>query len=50
MACQKYLLSHDPDSYKEYSLWLQDCVALTRQRARELQAILDEAISGMEVD
>ncbi|KAM1306562.1 hypothetical protein ACFX2H_008930 [Malus domestica] len=33
-----------------YTSAIQDCVALTRQRARELQAILDEAISGMEVD
>ncbi|XP_050115805.1 uncharacterized protein LOC126593735 isoform X1 [Malus sylvestris] len=33
-----------------YTSVIQDCVALTRQRARELQAILDEAISGMEVD
>ncbi|KAJ4842631.1 hypothetical protein Tsubulata_013322 [Turnera subulata] len=29
---------------------VQDCVALTRQRANELQAILDGAISDMEVD
>ncbi|KAJ6870595.1 exosome complex component RRP43-like [Populus alba x Populus x berolinensis] len=29
---------------------VQDCVALTRQRVKELQEILDEAISGMEID
>ncbi|XP_038697419.1 exosome complex component RRP43-like isoform X1 [Tripterygium wilfordii] len=29
---------------------IQDCVALTRQRIKELENILDEAISGMEVD
>ncbi|KAG8502031.1 hypothetical protein CXB51_000217 [Gossypium anomalum] len=30
--------------------WMQDCIALTRQRVKELQKILEEAISGMEVD
>ncbi|XP_062074541.1 uncharacterized protein LOC133778585 [Humulus lupulus] len=29
---------------------VQDCIALTRQRVKELQMILDETISGMEVD
>ncbi|KAI5583841.1 hypothetical protein POPTR_006G051200v4 [Populus trichocarpa] len=29
---------------------VQDCVALTRQRVKELQDILDETISGMEID
>ncbi|CDP19205.1 unnamed protein product [Coffea canephora] len=29
---------------------IQDCVALTRQRLKELQKILNEAISDMEVD
>lgn len=29
---------------------IQDCVALTRQRLKELQSILNEAISDMEVD
>lgn len=29
---------------------VKDCVALTRQRVKELQNILDEAISGMELD
>ncbi|KAL7134168.1 hypothetical protein ABFS83_11G008900 [Erythranthe nasuta] len=29
---------------------IQDCVALTRQRVKELQKILNEAISDMEVD
>ncbi|PQQ14768.1 exosome complex component RRP43 [Prunus yedoensis var. nudiflora] len=33
-----------------YTSAIQDCVALTRQRARELQMILDEVTSGMEVD
>ncbi|XP_022766668.1 exosome complex component RRP43 [Durio zibethinus] len=33
-----------------YTSAIQDCIALTRQRAKELQKILDEAISGMEVD
>uniref|UniRef100_A0A2P2JZX6 Ribosomal RNA-processing protein 43 n=1 Tax=Rhizophora mucronata TaxID=61149 RepID=A0A2P2JZX6_RHIMU len=33
-----------------YSSAVQDCVALMRQRVRELQEILDEAVSGMEVD
>ncbi|GLT88206.1 hypothetical protein SLE2022_062410 [Rubroshorea leprosula] len=33
-----------------YTSAIQDCVALTRQRVKELQKILDEAISGMEVD
>ncbi|KAJ7972213.1 Exosome complex component RRP43 [Quillaja saponaria] len=33
-----------------YTSAIQDCVALTRQRVKELQAILDEANSGMEVD
>ncbi|KAJ0042640.1 hypothetical protein Pint_17891 [Pistacia integerrima] len=27
-----------------------NCIALTRQRVKELQEILDEAISGMEID
>lgn len=29
---------------------VQDCVALTRQRVKELHDILDETISGMEID
>ncbi|XP_011048048.1 PREDICTED: exosome complex component RRP43-like [Populus euphratica] len=29
---------------------VQDCVALTRQRVKELQDILDETISGMDID
>lgn len=29
---------------------VQDCVALTRQRVKELQDILDETLSGMEID
>ncbi|PON86907.1 hypothetical protein TorRG33x02_172910, partial [Trema orientale] len=29
---------------------VQDCIALTRQRVKEVQTILDETISGMEVD
>lgn len=29
---------------------IQDCVALTRQRRKEVQKVLDEAISDMEVD
>jgi len=33
-----------------YTSAMQDCVALTRQRMKELQKILDEANSGMEVD
>ncbi|XP_041024537.1 exosome complex component RRP43 [Juglans microcarpa x Juglans regia] len=33
-----------------YTSAVQDCIALTRQRLRELQKILDEANSGMEVD
>ncbi|ONH95279.1 hypothetical protein PRUPE_7G061000 [Prunus persica] len=33
-----------------YTSAIQDCVALTRQRARELQTILDEVTSSMEVD
>lgn len=33
-----------------YTSAVQDCVALTRQRVKELQNILDEANSGMEVD
>lgn len=33
-----------------YTSAIQDCVALTRQRMKELQKILDEAISDMEVD
>ncbi|KAG2687125.1 hypothetical protein I3843_09G038400 [Carya illinoinensis] len=33
-----------------YTSAVQDCIALTRQRVRELQKILDEANSGMEVD
>ncbi|XP_038877146.1 exosome complex component RRP43 isoform X2 [Benincasa hispida] len=33
-----------------YTSAVQDCVALTRQRSKELQMILDEAISGMEID
>ncbi|XP_004304353.1 PREDICTED: exosome complex component RRP43 [Fragaria vesca subsp. vesca] len=33
-----------------YTSAIQDCVALTRQRVRELQMILDEASAGMEVD
>ncbi|KAG8648901.1 exosome complex component RRP43 [Manihot esculenta] len=33
-----------------YTSAVQDCVALTRQRVKELQKILDEAVSGMEID
>ncbi|KAJ8751993.1 hypothetical protein K2173_001019 [Erythroxylum novogranatense] len=33
-----------------YMSAIQDCVALTRQRVKELQKILNEAVSGMEVD
>lgn len=33
-----------------YTSAVQDCVALTRQRVKELQNILDDAISGMEID
>ncbi|KAL0013040.1 hypothetical protein SO802_000109 [Lithocarpus litseifolius] len=33
-----------------YTSAIQDCVALTRQRMKDLQKILDEANSGMEVD
>ncbi|GMY18887.1 exosome complex component RRP43 [Fagus crenata] len=33
-----------------YTSAVQDCVALTRQRVKELQKILDEANSGIEVD
>ncbi|XP_024443010.2 uncharacterized protein LOC7484014 isoform X2 [Populus trichocarpa] len=33
-----------------YTSAVKDCVALTRQRVKELQEILDEAISGMETD
>ncbi|OMO71376.1 hypothetical protein COLO4_28283 [Corchorus olitorius] len=33
-----------------YTSVVQDCIALTRQRVKELQKILEEAISGMEVD
>ncbi|TYK02492.1 exosome complex component RRP43 isoform X1 [Cucumis melo var. makuwa] len=33
-----------------YTSAVQDCIALTRQRSKELQIILDEAISGMEID
>lgn len=35
---------------KKWLAMVQDCVALTRQRVKELQKILDEAISGMEID
>ncbi|XP_021282193.1 exosome complex component RRP43 [Herrania umbratica] len=33
-----------------YTSAIQDCIAITRQRVKELQTILEEAISGMEVD
>ncbi|KAE8663138.1 hypothetical protein F3Y22_tig00113096pilonHSYRG00077 [Hibiscus syriacus] len=33
-----------------YTSAIQDCIALTRQRVKELQKVLEEAISGMEVD
>ncbi|KAF3442692.1 hypothetical protein FNV43_RR16609 [Rhamnella rubrinervis] len=33
-----------------YTSAIQDCIALTRQRVKELRNILDEAVSGMEVD
>ncbi|KAL6987143.1 hypothetical protein U1Q18_012899 [Sarracenia purpurea var. burkii] len=33
-----------------YTSAIQDCIALTRQRVKELQKILNEAISDMEVD
>ncbi|KNA17234.1 hypothetical protein SOVF_082010 [Spinacia oleracea] len=33
-----------------YTAAIQDCVALTKQRVQELQIILNEAISDMEVD
>lgn len=33
-----------------YTSAVQDCIALTRQRVKELYQILEEAISGMEID
>ncbi|XP_039022522.1 exosome complex component RRP43-like [Hibiscus syriacus] len=33
-----------------YTSAIQDCIALTRPRVKELQKILEEAVSGMEVD
>ncbi|GMP97457.1 hypothetical protein CsSME_00045705 [Camellia sinensis var. sinensis] len=33
-----------------YTSAVQDCIALTRQRVKELQKILNEAVSDMEVD
>ncbi|KAL9232573.1 hypothetical protein vseg_007672 [Gypsophila vaccaria] len=33
-----------------FSQAIQDCVVLTRQRVKDLQRILEEAMSGMEVD
>ncbi|XP_065856397.1 uncharacterized protein [Euphorbia lathyris] len=33
-----------------YTSAVQDCVALTRQRVKELKQILDEAITGIEID
>ncbi|XWS43135.1 hypothetical protein CRYUN_Cryun16bG0076400 [Craigia yunnanensis] len=33
-----------------YTSVIKDCIALTQQRVKELQKILEEAISGMEVD
>ncbi|KAL5810457.1 hypothetical protein ACOSQ4_027025 [Xanthoceras sorbifolium] len=33
-----------------YTSAVKDCIALTRQRVKELQNILDEAISSMEID
>ncbi|WCJ33467.1 Exosome complex component Rrp42 [Euphorbia peplus] len=33
-----------------YTSAVQDCVALTRQRVKELKQILDDAIMGMEID
>ncbi|XVE95944.1 hypothetical protein REPUB_Repub02eG0179100 [Reevesia pubescens] len=33
-----------------YTSAIQDCIALTRQRVKQLQKILEEAMSGMEVD
>ncbi|KAH9679125.1 Magnesium-chelatase subunit chlH [Citrus sinensis] len=33
-----------------YTSAVQDCIALTRQRVKELHQILEEAISGMEID
>ncbi|KAL7194372.1 hypothetical protein ACSBR1_034726 [Camellia fascicularis] len=38
------------DAVHSQKLGVTDCIALTRQRVKELQKILNEAISDMEVD
>ncbi|PPS19112.1 hypothetical protein GOBAR_AA01422 [Gossypium barbadense] len=37
-------------SHLDSKIMPEDCIALTRQRVKELQKILEEGISGMEVD
>ncbi|KAK2645503.1 hypothetical protein Ddye_020698 [Dipteronia dyeriana] len=46
---KSYILA-DLTAEEESIMETLDCVALTRQRVKELQNILDDAISGMEID
>ncbi|KAJ4706404.1 exosome complex component RRP43-like [Melia azedarach] len=49
-SCQLVSLYKPGGPVLAYTSAVQDCIALTRQRVKELQDILDEAISGMEID
>lgn len=49
-SCQLVSLYKPGGPVLAYNSAIQDCIALTRQRVNELQKILKEAISDMEVD
>uniref|UniRef100_A0A5B6YJQ5 Ribosomal RNA-processing protein 43 n=1 Tax=Davidia involucrata TaxID=16924 RepID=A0A5B6YJQ5_DAVIN len=49
-SCQLVSLYKPGGPVLAYTSAIQDCVALTRQRVKELQKILNEAISDMEVE
>ncbi|KVI03487.1 Exoribonuclease, phosphorolytic domain 2 [Cynara cardunculus var. scolymus] len=49
-SCQLVSLYKPGGPALAYESVIQDCIALSRQRVRELQTILNEAISDMEVD
>ncbi|XP_059646298.1 uncharacterized protein LOC132291921 [Cornus florida] len=49
-SCQLVSLYKPGGPVLAHTSAIQDCVALTRQRVKELQSILNEAIADMEVD
>lgn len=49
-ACQIVSVHKPGGTILAYNSAVQDCIALARQRVKELQSILTEAISDMEVD